>query len=1348
MKTRLSSILLLFLFFIVSHRYAYCIELNFKNYSVENGLSSNTIFSIIQDSKGFIWIGTEDGLGRFDGYEFSNYHRKPKDPYSLINNHVYCLLEDADQKIWIGTEEGVCVYDPLTNKFTPFVSKATDGTVIKGRIQNILSDENGDIWFGVYLQGVFCYDRKSKKLERFAFDKYTNANCEANSVTCIYRDKANVIWTSVGNTKYQIYKLDKNQNSFLPAYPMTDTTLLARLAAYCMLEDNFGTLWFGTWNNGLYAINKRTGTFSNYLNTDNVDKILHIHSITEYEAGKLLIGSNDGLTVFNVSPILGNRREEHLKEPFISDRFVYPIFKDSEGGIWIGTYYGGINYASPNRNYFTRYTYDKYENSVSGNVMSTFCEDQQGNIWIGTDDGGLNCFNPKTNHFKAYKPDGGSNSLSYHNIHGLCIDNNKLWVGTYTGGLNVMDINTKIFKHYNSSVSDTTSLYSNSIYSVYKDSHSNIWVGTTGGINLYNRDKDNFRRVKKLNATIIDILQVDNYIWFATIGSGLYSYNLVTHKWRNYTFDPNNESSLISNDVISLCVDSDRQFWIGTNSGVCIYDPKADLFRQEHINIPSQSIRNIFSDENTLWITTAKGLVCFDTKTKRSRLFTESDGLLSDEFTQKSGIRASSGRIYVGTAKGFNALYPKQIETNRCIPPIEITDFQLFNKSVDLGEYLKLKDGVYEIELPYNKNSFSFEYTALSYFAPEKNEYAFRLENFDKTWNYIGKQRKATYTNIPPGEYYFHVKASNNDGIWNDKGLTIKVIVKPPVWLTYWALTLYVILSIITFICGANYIRKRSEKKNDERIQRIRNEQEKETYDSKINFFTTIAHEIRTPVSLIIGPLEKILEQSRELPEDFIGDLNIIDRNSQRLLFLTNQLLDFRKIEREAVQINLSTVNINNLLLSIYIRFKSFVEHQNIRFTYVCDNENFEAQTDSENLTKVVSNLVNNATKYTKDSIALRLDSSDPDQFRISVTDNGIGIAADQQESVFASFYQVPNSNKLGTGLGLYLVKTIVEASKGSIHVDSELGRGSAFTISLPNNPEESLSEIQPAPKGVQVVEDLSQIINKTESDIESDLSDHSNLEIDEKPTLLIVEDNEELLQFLSKSFTDTYNVLRASNGVDGLRILEKNEVEIIISDIMMPYMDGIEFCNKIKSNFLWNHIPIILLTAKTNISSKIEALEIGADAYIEKPFSISHITAQMKNLLESRKALITKFAESPFVSLKSISGNKSDADFLSKVNDVIERNISNVHFTMDNLAEELSVSSSGLFAKIKTLTGITPNKLLMLIRLKKASELLNENKYQVNEVCYKVGFNNPSYFAKCFYKQYNVLPKNVLKKG
>lgn len=1311
---------------------------NFKYYDVENGLASNTVQDIIQDSDGYIWMVAEKDLSRFDGYEFKNYRCTPRNSSSFNSSHFSSIFEDGNKKLWLGTGDGVFVYDLRTETFESFACKTGSGKRVEGRVHEIFSDENGNMWINATHSGAFYFDSNTRSLHQFSFEEYRNIPTESVFLTCIYRDKDDNIWASVSNSIHQVYVFNKAEKRFVPAFSDAEIRL-RRLRSYSILEDSFGTLWLGTWEDGLYAVEKKTRTIKgHYLHTENVDKILHIHTIAEYEPGQLLIGSNDGLTHFITSPISGNRIGKHVKEPVLSSRFVYSICKDREGGLWLGTYYGGVNYTAPNRTVFSAYSPHRHENSVSGNVVSVFCEDKDGNLWIGTDDAGLNFFDPKIGKFTHYKPEKTKNSLSFHNVHALCIDANTLWIGTYTGGLNVMDLHTGRFKQYYSSPADLASINSNSVYSLFKDSRGSIWVGTISGICRYVRSTDNFERFGKTEKMIVDICQQGNVIWFATNDDGLFSYDLKTEKWTHYLYKPTDKRSIISNDVASLCVDTKNVLWVGTENGLCRYDPGTDSFVVADIHLPGHSISKILCDNDNLWITTSKGLLCYAPGTGRVRTFTQSDGLLSEFFITNSGIKTRSGKIYVGTAKGFNAFYPGDLVENKKIPLIGITDFQLFNKSVNMNEYLvKKENGIPEIRLPYNKNSFSFEYTALSYLAPAKNQYAFMLEGFEKEWNEVGNLRKATYTNIPPGEYYFRVRASNNDGVWNETGQTIKVVLVPPFWWNNWSVSFYILVLIASFIFFMKYRLKKEQKKKEEEIAKLKGEQEKEAYHSKINFFTTIAHEIRTPVSLIIGPLEKIVEKSDQLPANVTNDLQTIDRNSQRLLTLVNQILDFQKIEKEEIRLSFATQNVNELLTGIYNRFKPFVEYKNIEFIYESGNEDFSTGIDAENLTKIISNLLNNASKYARNYIKLALHVRvSENRFEITVSDNGPGIPPAEQEKIFRSFYQIPGKHVSGTGIGLYLVKSIVDAWGGEIKLDSEEGKGLHFSVLFPFIRAEDAERV-PTSKEEPA----------KQAEGEKMLLDDSS----ERPTVLIVEDNIDMQLFIQESLMATYNVLIAGTGVEGINILKKNEIDLIISDIMMPGMDGIEFCNYVKSSQLWNHIPFILLTAKTNISTKIEALEIGADAYIEKPFLLSYLVAQIRNLMDSRKNLMEKFSKTPYVPLKSIAGNKSDEDFLLRTNEIIEQNISNAYFTIEQLGEKLHISNSGLFAKIKNLTGITPNKLLLLMRLKKATELLMENKYRVNEICYKVGFNSPSYFAKCFQKQYGVLPKdflNTVQKG
>lgn len=1320
---------------------------SFRHYKVEDGLTFNTVRSIIQDRRGFMWIGTEDGLNRFDGYTFKEFRSKANSKNSIGSNYVGTLLEDSNGDIWIGTENGVYIYHPTTEKFIRLEAKTNKGVICSSSVNNIVEDKLKNIWLSTYGQGIFCYNLNSGKLEQYNIVNEGSAKSNYNFINYIYVDHNNLVWAAPKTPSSPLIFFNRPKKQFQIVPLKLNSTKKNTFSVYKIFEDSQHNFWLGTWDKGLCKLDIKSKKVTSYLSPQSAGGIIHIHEINEYKPNLLLIGSDDGLSLFNTKTLQHQLLTSSETDPSsISDNFVYPIFKDREGGIWIGTYFGGVNYVSPNNGLFERYTHSKYVNSVNGNVISRFTEDKNGNIWIASDDGGLNVFNTQTGHFSAYMPQKGKNSISYHNVHALCWDNDKLWIGTYSGGLNVLDTKTGIFKYYNSEETNPKTLDGGSIYAIYKDREKRMWVASMSGVNLYNRKTDNFTRVKHFNATTIDITQ-DNkgLLWFATQGKGLFRLNPKTNQWRNYSTLTEQGISVPCSQMNCLRVDHKGQLWLGTSCGLCKYDYAKDIFTIIPLNIPSNTICCIIEDNNNLWLTTSKGLVRYNTIGGAYQVFTQSDGLLSDLFMFNSGFKSSKGKIYIGTANGFNAFCPKKVVANKCLPPVAITNLEIYNKDVEIqedGPLTKAISSMDQIDLSYKDNVFSLSYVALSYSTPEKNMYAYKLEGFDKEWNHVNRQHKATYTNLPAGEYIFRVRASNNDGLWNNEGTSVKIVIHPPLWLTIGFKILYIILIAGGIVFLLRSINQRSERKHKEKIKELNQEKEKELYDAKISFFTMIAHEIRTPVSLIIGPLEKIMNAGFNIPEKISNDLNIIERNSQRLLLLVNQLLDFRKAEQGSLTISFTKQNVHDLLLYTFDRFKPMLEQKGVEFIFNCPDKKLEADIDQEALTKIVSNLLTNAMKFTESRIELSCVSyPDTNTFRIKVSDNGPGISDQEKEKIFLPFYQISSNTKPGTGIGLSLVKTLVDAHNGTISVEDAEDKGVSFVVNLPIKNALSGENNNSSAKPVSMP-DLKSTINSSEQNIE--IAPVINKE---KPLLLIVEDNADMRNFLQESFSADYQIITAEDGIDGLEKLKTCEASLIISDLMMPRMDGLEFCSALRNKILLSHIPVVLLTAKTDLSTKIEGMNCGADAYIEKPFSIHFLKAQIKNLIESRKKLRQKFSELPFVPLKSIAGNNADEEFLTRMNTIIEKNISNVDFSIDSLAEQLCISRSGLFAKIKTLAEITPNELIQVVRLKKAAELLTENKYRINEIAYMVGFNNPSYFSKCFQKQFGIRPGDFINK-
>lgn len=1315
--TKLAT-LLLFLLFPLS-LLALSNELSFRHFSVEHGLSSNCVRTILQDQYGYMWIGTEEGLNRYDGTEVKNYHHQLGKERGFGENYISALCEIGD-KLWVGTDCGVYIYDYASDSFTRLNAVTERGDSIIRPVSNILQDRDGTIWVATDGHGLFHYAPKQERLKRYELN-----DC-MGIIYGLLIDSESRLWAVSTQGSSYLFRFNRAEERF-ESVNLTYEECGLNARSLVMLEDSKEHLWLGTWECGIQRVDRYTGKTEVYLHPEGDQGIRHIHSIMEYAPNQLLIGSDDGLSLFNT--LTGAHTlytSDELNPNSLSNQFVYPITKDHEGGIWIGTYYGGVNYLSPYAGQFEGYSYSRYTNSVGGNVIARFCEDSMNRIWIASDDGGLSCFYPASGTFVGYMPTKNRNSLSYHNLHALCIEGENLWIGTYTAGVDVFNIRANKFKNYLSDGSDPNGLNGTSSYAIFKDREGRIWITTMSGVNLYRPAEDSFTQVRDLEAMTIDIDQDEKgYLWFSTQNRGLFRYDPSLQNWVHYTAF---SSQLASDQVNCVQLTSNGVMWVGTLNGLCKYNSDTDSFERVELEIPSQNICGIVEDGEFLWLTTSKGLVRYRVG-EDCQVFTKSDGLLGEQFIPNAAFKASDGKIYIGSVNGFNAFYPHRIRSNSTLPPVVITRLELFNKEVAVGTPL-LPESLMDVEcleFSHKENVFSIHFSALSYCTPSKNQYAYRLEGFDKEWNFVGGQTKATYTNLPAGKYIFCVKATNNDGVWNEVGSSLHVVVHPPFYLTKAFMLLYGCLVLLLLLLLIRFLLKRSEKRHTAEIDTIHEQKKKEVHKAKIQFFTMVAHEIRTPVSLIMAPLEKVMQLIEQLPVVVREDLVIIERNSQRLLFLINQLLDFRKIEQGEMKLHCAPIQIDTFLTAICNRFRPSMEQQGILLDLVLPSSELVVVMDAEAMTKVVSNLLTNAKKYTKDYVKVSCELLPNKQsWLLSVVDNGVGVSENEQADIFKPFFQATDS-KPGTGLGLSIVKNIVSAHKGFIEVESKPGRGTAFVVTLPMNLAVDVTEVEECNDSLSVegTGELPLLCSDAKA----------------KPTLLVVDDNKEMVQFLATHFASKFNLLCAENGCEALELLKEHVVNLIISDWMMPKMDGLEFCKELRHNPLISHIPFILLTAKSDVAAKIEGMDMGADLYVEKPFSLQYLESCIKNLMEMRFMLRQKFSKMPLVPLNTIAGNSADEEFLNKMNQLIEENFSNSDLSVDFLAEKMCISRSSLFAKIKALANVTPNELIQVVRLKKAAALLMEKKYRISEVCYMVGFNNPSYFTKCFQKQFGVKP-------
>ena len=1295
-------------------------EYRYRNITMNDGLAANTVRNIVQDPYGFIWLGTDNGLCRYDGTQVQTYRIAELG----MNQYISSLLT-AEDAIYVGTEKGVFQLKQASQQFTRLPMD------ISSAVTSLSLDKSGDLWVSTMENGVWHYGIKTGQTRQY---KLTSVN---NAAAQILIDNTNQIWTITNWGDPAIERLNRLHDQFEPVGISYD----GNSGGLRMLQTRDGRIWIGSWEDGLLLMHG-DGRLEQVLNPALARVGQHIHTLYERADDCISIGCDDGVICFNPKTREWKRFFEDLQIPQNrqSDRFVYAITSDKEGGLWVGTFYGGVHYISPVGKRFEAHT---IETGLRGNVISRFCEDKHGRIWIASDDGGLMCYDPKEHRFVDYPH---QDVLARQNAHALCFSGDELWVGTYTNGVLVLNIETGSLRQY-MQTQDPHSLDNPSCYALYTDISGGVWVGTMEGLNFYNRLANHFERIGKTDAMVIDIDEDwEGRLWVSTEGGGLWQYNPTAKKFRQYRHKDGDDYSLPDDQVNNVMVDESGRLWIGTQNGLCRYDTEHDHFELMRLEVPSRNVMGIIEDHGALWLSTERGIVRYepgaDTGTENLRRpqtqrFTRHDGLVSEQFQPSAGLKASDGRIYFGSTNGFNTFYPYQIKVNSVMPPVYITGMSIMNLEEHTYEGLPLDlSQTKELTLGYSDGQMvTFSFASLSYCSPEKNQYAYMLEGFDRDWNYVGNQNRATYTNLPAGTYLFRVKATNNDGLWSTNEATLKIVVHPPFWWSWYAKLFYLLLIGLIIWYYVHTRLNRAEHRHQLEMQRLNEEKEKEVREARLNFFTMIAHEIRTPVSLIIGPLEKLMKVGS--PTD---DLRVINRNAHRLLELVNQLLDFRKVEQQSLVIHFAPQNIHELIKSISERFAPTFEQGGKHFSVEFPDEQFTAIIDREAVTKVVSNLLTNANKYTTDEVRLSCHAGpDEDHFQIVVADNGIGIKEEDQQRIFEPFFQA-EGNKPGTGIGLNIVKNIVDLHHGTISVASAVGKGSTFTVVLPVSQQ-------------VIEEDVGKLTEEKEPYTEADSrtssgslhlspsSDHQG------ETMLIVDDSEDMVGFLSENFKEKYEVMTASDGIEALDILSKHEVNIIISDWMMPRMDGAELCRRVRQNQLTSHIPFVMLTAKTDDDSKVEGMDVGADTYIEKPFSLQYLEACIRNMLLMRRRLMEKFSTQPLEPVTKIAQNPTDNEFLIKMNQIIEENFSNSDLNVDFLADRLNISRSGLFAKIKTLADVTPNEMIQIVRLKRAAQLLHEGGHLVSEVGYMVGFSNPSYFSKCFQKQFGIRPTDYIKK-
>jgi signal transduction histidine kinase/ligand-binding sensor domain-containing protein/DNA-binding response OmpR family regulator len=1328
----------------------------FERIDMTKGLSHHTVNDILKDSSGFLWFATSSGLNRYDGYSIRVFRNIPGDTTSLLTDVVTRLFEGPHGTLWIYSYSGNNVYEPRTESFYRNTNALLRNlNIAEGVITSIQKDRAGNFWFVHYNQGLFYYDVKTKKTIHLQHADGDTTSISSHQLSNIKQDKLGNYWLVHQNGTLE--KLD--QKTFKVTY--RDHTLRDRFKGqifdYDLMVDADNDVWlFNDRNFGCFFFNTKTKTFINFTRESQVKLNSNIvRKIVQDDNELIWIGTENGgvnlldKKTFTVTFLVNDEDDDNT----ISENSIHALYKDREGIVWLGTYKNGVSFYHPNIFRFQRYQHHRSKpKGLPFSDINAFAEDKNGNLWIGSNGGGLIYFDRSKNSFTQYLNEpGNKNSLSNNVIVSLLLDKQGLlWIGTYYGGLNSFD--GKNFTRYIHDPANPKSLGDDNVWEIYEDSSHNIWIGTLkGGVDVFNRSKNEFYHyrsgeVNSIHTPYVPALLEDRSgnMWIGT-GYGLEVLDKSSGRFIHYLHDPANPESISSDGILALRQDSRGTIWIGTQRGLNFFNAEKGTFKsfREEDGLGHNFILTVVEDDQkNIWMSTPKGLTKMTVQEKNGgydfsfQNYDVSDGLLNGAFHENAVLKTSKGELIFGGSNGFNIFEPEKIQADGTHARVIFTDFQLFNKNVKIGEEvnnnLVLTDAisrVKKITLKPANNVFSVEFAALNFFHPEKSLYKYKLEGFNKDWLLTeASQRKITFTNLDPGDYVLKVKASNSDGLWGEE-TQLHIAVLPPFWKTNLAFVLYALM-IIGAVFFVRWLAVTKERVNF-RIQNERMEAQR-MHDldmMKIKFFTNVSHEFRTPLTLIITPLEKILKNASN--EEDRKQFQLIHRNARRLLNLVNQLLDFRKMEIQEVKLNLAEGDIVGFIRDLVYSFSDLSEKKNISLSFHSAMEILETHFDQDKVEKILFNLLSNAFKFTpengKVTVTLGLQKKeDAHYLELKVRDTGIGIAHDKLQKVFDRFFQsdIPDTMvNQGSGIGLSITHEFVKVHGGTIEVESEPGKGSCFTVLLP----------VPSLSGIPALK----------PDLEDDrLAGISDLHpANGKPTLLLVEDNEDFRFYLKDNLKMQYSIIEASNGRQGFQKALSVIPDLIVSDVMMPEMNGIELVRKLRTDAHTSHIPVILLTARSAEEQKIEGFESGANDYITKPFSFELLQSRIKNLIAQREVSQKQFQKHFEVKASEIQITSLDEKLIQKAISEVERNIANKDFSVEEMSRLLGMSRVLLYKKLLSLTGKTPIEFIRTIRLQRAAQLLEKSQYTVSEIAYQVGFNNPKYFARYFKEQYNMLP-------
>ena len=1378
---------LLFLILSLASSFVFNEELIFKNFNSADGLSQHDVNCIIQDKDGFMWFGTNDGLNKYDGYNFKIFRPSKNTSGSISGRIIQKIESDYYGNLWIASLDGGLNYYNLEKEiFSNFSEKLSQ---FGNYVNDVTISDDGVLW--VQFKQKTCYAVLKENVDEMEFHVLLNKDVErpveklGNRILIKQKD----VFLLSSQVLYSLnYKIIEGQITALNFTPTKNTNFISQLSG------PNGKVWELHKGKIIYKDNSKLNLTKNINNLSNrfgvLDRNNNLWCVIDEKLSNVS-KSGEALIVKTID-------FEKLEFVGLKNNSINSVFVDRTGNLWVGSNGGGI-YKKTNNDYqFKHFRKKNYKGSLSSNKIRSLHEDQFGNLWIGTELGGLNFLSKSStnyNTFESFTFSKNENGLTSNNIFSISeniIDENQsiLWFSTESGGLNKLVINkndaSKDFKFekFNNPVNDGSNVKTLAIHSIFSEGKNRLWIGYYGsGLGLAEWDtpesKPYFsfinpddKKIQFPGKIIRDIYRDASGVLWITTNNGLNklienSTDITKSYFKSYRYDSSNDTSIGSDYTLQIFESTNKTLWIGTIGGglnKLIRNKERSVvgfkrYNTQNKQFPNDVINSIQEDDNGfLWVGTNTGLVKFDPKKESFKTYSTNE-LQNPEMSEISALKRKNGELVFGGVNGINVFTSKSNKKSNIAPRTLITDFsimyepvkplQVINNKVILDQGIAHTD---HITLDANINNFSFSFSSLHFNDSRFNKYKYILEGFDENWIETSSDfRVAKYTNIKPGDYVFKVYGSNNKGVWSEKPAKVNLTLLPPWYFTLWAKTLYFLSFILIFYLLSRISVIQIKRKRKLEFNRLEKEKEKEINKVKLEFFTNISHELRSPLTLILGPAEKLIKQGEKLQKkEKLRLYRTMQRNSDYILGLIKQLLDFRKLEQGEIKLKCTHINLVNLIQKVTEQFQTKAEQEKLNLDYDFNKNKIFAWIDATIIEKILHNLLSNAIKFTPKGgnitigvreLSLQKSIYPEGHIEIQVEDNGIGIASSDVKTIFNRFYQSDNQNKKneGFGIGLSFSHNLAKLHGGEIKVKSQLKKGSCFTLLIPLGNSHLSNE--------QMIENNEIIVSKVEhhdnldlvNDQQKDSSGHKN-----KPSLLIIEDNLEIYHYLTSELSQHYLTIGSTDGKQGIDLAFEKLPDIIISDIMMPGTNGIEVSKTLKNNIKTSHIPIILLSARANDESKIEGLKSGADVYLTKPFSLEVLKTQLTSLLNNRKIIHNEFKNLNFEPSK-IEISSMDEVFVENIINIIKDNIDNSNFTVQEFSNLSGMSRTTFFNKVKSITGLKPTEFLRNYRLKLAAQFLSKG-YSVKEAMYKTGFNTPSYFSQSFKVLFKMTPTEFIK--